>query len=184
MKQLLLIIAILGANPVFGFENLTLPDGRQVQLNDDFTWHYIENIKSVPKQNNIEQGSVAVIPVKKITATTIVPNSNKNTLQLSDSGVDVLLGKATYSEGELTIPTSITNQGSSSIILIELEYQVFDTVGKALIKDKKAIWQSVKRMSDTYLRPDESKLGKELKIELPEQPQYQMTSKIIAVEFR
>ncbi|MCV6071367.1 DUF3157 family protein, partial [Escherichia coli] len=80
---------------------------------------------------------IATIPVvTKTVGTTVVVNAKKPTMQLSDSGVDILIGSASYEGGELVLPTSITNQNSQSVIQVEVEVQVFDMSGKQLAKEK------------------------------------------------
>lgn len=189
MKLATLILTMFTVFSVSAANIATLQDGREVQLNDDFTWQYVEIIKADSKmesqQEDITIEPIAVIPLKKTAAmASVVPNSDKNTLQLSNSGVDVLLGKATYKNNELIIPISLTNQSTSSVISVYIDYEIFDVEGKLLVSGNQAVWLSIKRIADTYLRPKDSKLGKELKIELPNKDQYQIVANITEVESR
>jgi hypothetical protein len=105
-------------------------------------------------------------------------------MQLSDSGVDVLIGSARYEDGELILPTSVTNQSSQSVIQVEVEVQVFDMSGKPLAKESVTVWQSIKRMADTYLRPQQAEQGKAIKLAVPQSQQYQFSAEVLEVKTR
>ncbi|MBE4589493.1 hypothetical protein BOO31_12495 [Vibrio navarrensis] len=64
---------------------ITLPDGRQAELNDDFTWRYL-----LPEQS---EKTPPPMPLRKplLAGVTITPGNGKPVLQLSHSGVDVIL---------------------------------------------------------------------------------------------
>ncbi|MGV2840463.1 DUF3157 family protein, partial [Vibrio cyclitrophicus] len=164
MKSYVLLAGALLANSVFvssafADQMVTLPDGKQVLLKDDFTWQYV-----APKQTEaaattseiavpVAAAPVVAVPVATNTrGTTVVVNSKKPSLQLSQSGVDVVLGAIRYENGELIIPTAITNQGNQAVILVSLNISVFTVEGELLAEEKVAVWKSIKRMADTYLR--------------------------------
>ncbi|WP_028114028.1 DUF3157 family protein [Ferrimonas kyonanensis] len=170
---------------------LTLEDGRQVILRDDFTWQYLAPAKepqldSPPKAGN--SAPVAAIPVSSAppkVATSIpakpmssgvkvVPGQDKDVMQLSDSGADILLGHASYEGGELVIFTAITNQGRQSIVEIDLSIRVMDEHGQILADDTVPVWRSIKRMADTYLRPGSSKPGLVIRIPVEQREVYQL----------
>ena len=197
MKTWITLATLLATSSVYAAEIVTLADGRSVKLNDDFTWEYVvENTApkataaSATKTVTAEAEAVAVpviatIPVvSKTVGTTVTVNAKKPTMQLSDSGVDILIGSASYQGGELVFPTSITNQSSQSVIQIEVEVEVFDMSGKALAKEKVIVWQSIKRMADTYLRPQQAEQGKTIKLAVPQSQQYQFSAKVVELQTR
>ena len=203
MKSYLLIASALLANSVFvssafAEQMVTLPDGKQVLLKDDFTWQYV-----APKQTEaaaitseiavpvsaapiaaapIAAAPFVTLPVSTNTrGTTIVVNSKKPSLQLSQSGVDVVLGASRYEDGELIIPTAITNQGTQAVILVSLNISVFTAEGELLAEEEVAVWKSIKRMADTYLRPKTGEEGKLIKLDLEQHPEYQIKAEITEV---
>ncbi|NVC95277.1 DUF3157 family protein [Vibrio natriegens] len=197
MKTWITLATLLATSSVYAAEVVTLADGRNVKLNDDFTWEYvIEN--TAPKATaaletktvtaateSVAVPAVAAIPViSKTVGTTVTVNAKKPTIQLSDSGVDILIGSASYEGGELVFPTSITNQSSQSVIQIEVEVEVFDMSGEALAKEKVIVWQSIKRMADTYLRPQQAERGKTIKLAVPQSQQYQFSAKVVEIQTR
>lgn len=211
MKTWITLATLLTTSSVYAAEVVKLADGREVKLNDDFTWEYVVK-KAMPKATEttlekveaVEAAAVvasttaveavatptpttemATIPVvNKKVGTTVVVNTKKPTMQLSDSGVDVLIGSARYEDGELIFPTSITNQSSQSVIQVEVEVQVFDMAGKQLAKENITVWQSIKRMADTYLRPQQAEQGKAIKLAVPQSQQYQFSAEVLEVKTR
>ncbi|ARV71286.1 DUF3157 family protein [Vibrio campbellii] len=211
MKTWITLATLLASSSVYAAEVVKLADGREVKLNDDFTWEYIVK-KATPKatETTLEKveaveaaavvasttaveavatptptTEVATIPVvNKKVGTTVVVNAKKPTMQLSDSGVDVLIGSARYEDGELIFPTSLTNQSSQSVIQVEVEVQVFDMAGKPLTKQSVAVWQSIKRLADTYLRPQQAEQGKAIKLAVPQSQQYQFSAEVLEVKTR
>ena len=211
MKTWITLATLLASSSAYAAEVVRLADGREVKLNDDFTWEYVVK-KATPKATEttlekveaVEAAAVvasttaveavatptpttemATIPVvNKKVGTTVVVNTKKPTMQLSDSGVDVLIGSASYEDGELIFPTSITNQSSQSVIQVEVEVQVFDMTGKPLAKQSVTVWQSIKRMADTYLRPQQAEQGKAIKLAVPQSQQYQFSAEVLEVKTR
>ncbi|HGY9596145.1 TPA: DUF3157 family protein [Vibrio campbellii] len=211
MKTWITLATLLASSSVYAAEVVKLADGREVKLNDDFTWEYVVK-QATPKATEttlekveaVEAAAVvasttaveavvtptptteiATIPVvNKKVGTTVVVNAKKPTMQLSDSGVDVLIGSASYENGELIFPTSITNQSSQSVIQVEVEVQVFDMAGKQLAKENITVWQSIKRMADTYLRPQQAEQGKAIKLAVPQSQQYQFSAEVLEVKTR
>ncbi|HGY9580509.1 DUF3157 family protein [Vibrio harveyi] len=209
MKTWITLATLLASSSVYAAEVVKLADGREVKLNDDFTWEYV--VKKAASENTLEKveaveaaavvasttaveavttqttkaPEIATIPVvNKKVGTTIVVNAKKPTMQLSDSGVDVLIGSARYEDGELILPTSVTNQSSQSVIQVEVEVQVFDMSGKPLAKESVTVWQSIKRMADTYLRPQQAEQGKAIKLAVPRSQQYQFSAEVLEVKTR
>lgn len=204
MKTWITLATLLATSSAYAAEVVKLADGREVKLNDDFTWEYV--VKKATPETTLEKAEaveaaavaasttaleavtapeIATIPVvNKKVGTTVVVNAKKPTMQLSDSGVDVLIGSANYDDGELILPTSITNQSSQSVIQVEVEVQVFDMSGKLLVKDNITVWQSIKRMADTYLRPQQAEQGKAIKLAVPQSQQYQFSAEVLEVKTR
>ncbi|MFA0380386.1 DUF3157 family protein [Vibrio sp. 10N.222.54.A3] len=188
MKSYVLLASALLANSVFvssafADQMVTLPDGKQVLLKDDFTWQYVAQ-KQTEAATTTSETAVPVVAVPVATntrGTTIVVNSKKPSLQLSQSGVDVVLGASRYEDGELIIPTAITNQGTQAVILVSLNISVFTAEGELLAEEEVAVWKSIKRMADTYLRPKTGEEGKLIKLDLEQHPEYQIKAEITEV---
>ena len=206
-------VAVLAAPVAQAAQIVTLDDGRQVELNDDFTWRYVQPAVPAKPQpatenrtetnaasnaaSNAESSPVTtaapVASAAPLIAAPLVPRqrgtlvevgSTKPTLQLSQSGVDIVLGSARYEDGHLIIPTAITNQSLQSVISIALKVELMDEQGQVLSHDSATIWQSIKRMAETYLRPQTSVAGKELKLAADEAGRYQIRVSVESLETR
>ncbi|MEZ9365988.1 DUF3157 family protein [Vibrio sp. 10N.286.49.E11] len=188
MKSYLLIASALLSSSAFADQMVTLQDGKQILLKDDFTWQYVaeKQAEEVATTSEIAvpvaAAPVVAVPVAtNVRGTTIVVDSKKPSLQLSQSGVDVVLGASRYEDGELIIPTAITNQGTQAVILVSLNISVFTAEGELLAEEEVAVWKSIKRMADTYLRPKTGEEGKLIKLDLEQHPEYQIKAEITEV---
>ncbi len=187
MKLCFALAALLASTSAFAVQTITLEDGRQVQLNDDFTWEY----KVTPLGHDTEDAvnspiaATPSIPVAhKHVGTKLSLKSTKPIMQLSDSGVDILLGAPRYEDGELIIPTSLTNQSRQSIILVAVELTLSDLSGKQIDHQTIEVWQSIKRMAETYLRPEQSVQGRVIRLAARPADQYYLSAKVVDVTTR
>ena len=181
MKKLILAASIVSLSTWAG-ETVQLKDGRYIQLNDDFTWQY------VPQQQTSELTppvlAAPVIAKPRLSGVAITVGDHNPVLQLSDSGVDVVLSAPRYEHGKLKLSIAITNQSSQSVIAVRLAIRVQDAQGVWSEEQEVTIWQSIKRMSETYLRPRTSVEGKPLELNLAEQSQYTLHATIKQIETR
>ncbi|MEZ8549238.1 DUF3157 family protein [Vibrio cyclitrophicus] len=188
MKSYLLIASALLSSPAFADQMVTLQDGKQILLKDDFTWQYVaqKQAKEVATTSEIAvpvaAAPVVAVPVAtNVRGTTIVVDSKKPSLQLSQSGVDVVLGASRYEDGELIIPTAITNQSTQAVILVSVKLDLYSSSGELLEEKTVAVWKSIKRMADTYLRPKTDAEGTSIKLGVEQHPEYQIKAEITEV---
>ncbi len=159
---------------------IELEDGRKVQLNDDFTWQYVQP-ENTPQEPAL---AVAAPIISSQRGTTLVLESGKPSLQLSDSGVDIVIGAASYQNGKVVLPTAITNQSSLSVINVQLKIELLDSQGKKLAEQETMVWQSIKRLAETYLRPKTAAEGKVIEIKVPKAESYQLIATVSNLETR
>ncbi|EKO3906344.1 DUF3157 family protein [Vibrio fluvialis] len=192
MKNLITLMMASWAPVALAGEIVTLQDGRDVQLNDDFTWQYVQPVET-SNSMSVAPAKPAVVAAAPVLAAPLVKaqrgsmielGSTKPTLQLSNSGVDIVLGSARYRDGQLILPTAITNQSTQSVINIVLQVEILDEQGNLLTTQTTTIWQSIKRMADTYLRPQASVAGKAIEVKVDEAPRYQIRASVTQVESR
>ncbi|MCY9827557.1 DUF3157 family protein [Vibrio chagasii] len=188
MKSYLLIASALLSSSAFADQMVTLQDGKQILLKDDFTWQYVaqEQAEEVATTSEIAvpiaAAPVVAVPVAtNVRGTTIVVDSKKPSLQLSQSGVDVVLGASHYEDGELILPTAITNQSTQAVILVSVKLGLYSASGELLEEKTVAVWKSIKRMADTYLRPKTDAEGTSIKLAVEQHPEYQIKAEIVEV---
>ncbi|MBY8096342.1 DUF3157 family protein [Vibrio fluvialis] len=192
MKNLITLMMASWAPVALAGKIATLQDGRDVQLNDDFTWQYVQPVETSnsmsvapAKPEVVAAAPVLAAPLVKAQRGSMIElGSTKPTLQLSNSGVDIVLGSARYRDGQLILPTAITNQSTQSVINIVLQVEILDEQGNLLTTQTTTIWQSIKRMADTYLRPQASVAGKAIEVKVDEAPRYQIRASVTQVESR
>ncbi|EOX1297572.1 DUF3157 family protein [Vibrio cholerae] len=185
MKKLILAASIVSLS-TWASETVQLKDGRYIQLNDDFTWQYVPQ-EIQPQQTSELTPPVLAAPViakPRLSGVAITVGEHHPVLQLSDSGVDVVLSAPRYEHGKLKLSSAITNQSSQSVIAVRLAIRVQDAQGVWSEEQEVTIWQSIKRMSETYLRPRTSVEGKPLELNLAEQSQYTLHATIKQIETR
>ena len=179
MKSYLLIASTLLSSSAFADQMVTLPDGKEILLKDDFTWHYHN------KASSDGEPVLKSIPIAKNTrGTTIIMGDTKPSLQVSKSGVDVLIGAGLYENEQLILPISITNQSTQAVVLVTLEVTVYSPTGELLHQESINTWQSIKRIAHTYLRPQTSAEGKYLAIDVAKYPEYKIDVEITDVSTR
>ncbi|MGR5248419.1 DUF3157 family protein [Vibrio aestuarianus] len=179
IKHVIAALLSVATNGAFAAQSVTLDDGRQVQLNDDFTWQYIA------KENTLPTAAAIATPITQKTQGTVFNiASEKSIMQLSDSGIDVVLGAASYQNGELIIPTALTNQSSQSVIEVTLAVTIFNEQGQELATGKATVWQSIKRMAESYLRPQTQTQGRPIKLKVSKQDSYHIDAKVEKIETR
>ncbi|SJL84823.1 DUF3157 family protein [Vibrio palustris] len=183
MKPLIVCCLIVWSGLASAAQIVTLPDGRQVQLKRDFTWQYVTSDNS---QNTDAPTRLSASPVikHKMVHTTIDTSSNMPLLELTRSDIDVVLGSPTYQDGTLTIPTALTNQSQQSVIKVTLKWRILDKQAKSVQSGTQVIWQSIKRMGSTYLRPASSHAGKPLNIDVAADQYHSIQAEISDIELR
>lgn len=89
---------------------------------------------------------------------------------------------ASYQEGRLTIPVSLRNEGTDSVILVEVATILRNDKGEVLKRDNHVVWTSIKRMPETYFRPGTEREGKILTFSVPKLEHYFLETDITTVE--
>ncbi|MEZ9897718.1 DUF3157 family protein [Vibrio breoganii] len=187
---------LLVSNVYAGQQVVQLEDGRQAVLNDDFTWKYLD-VSSDEKVTNPTSVVSSDLPTAAPMATSVaastslvagasivVLDGDNTQVTVEHSGVEINLVGTQWNDGYLVIDTEITNNGLQAVIKADLKIDVYDLQGNLLASEEHAAFRSIKRMADTYLRPQQTKQGSTIKIELPQQEQYQILSEISELDHR
>ena len=181
-----LLAFTLLSSSVMAEQTVTLQDGKQVRLKDDFTWEYISTSAEQISTSEGQATTFEAIPVvqQAMKGTTIAVGNKKPSLQLSKSGLDVLIGASSYEGGQLILPVSVTNQSTQSVVLVTLTFAVYSPTGELLQEGSIDTWKSIKRLADTYLRPQTSAEGKGLIVDVEQYPEYRIEVDIESVVTR
>lgn len=168
MKPLSRLLVALCLTPVLAqaapLSQVTLPDGRQVQLNDDFTWEYLvvkpaEPVQSVTAEENA--GAVAA-PVLTDQA-----KANPELLaQMARDGVVVKLDKIEGSD-PLALTFMVSNTGSRNVVGVRGMVTLFSADGVQLSRQEARFWVAENRLPETYLRKGQARPSLALEIPRP-----------------
>ncbi|SKC31011.1 hypothetical protein CZ809_00489 [Photobacterium piscicola] len=190
-----IVIALIASSSAWAADQtVTLKDGRQVILHDNFTWQYKAQAND-PATSPLLKTTATAIPVAATSAVAIpiisAPKgvevelgTTKAIQQLSDSGMDVLLTAAHYENGTLIIPTMMTNQSSKSVVNVTMKVRLSNSDGQTIATDEFTVWRSINRMPDTYFRPKTQHQGKPIIFDVPKAERYFIDAEITDVDMR
>ena len=191
-----IVIALIASSSVWAADQtITLKDGRQVILHDNFTWQYKAQTNNSATNPTLKTTTATAIPVIATSAVAIpiisAPKgvdvelgTTKAIQQLSDSGMDVLLTAAHYENGTLIIPTMMTNQSSKSVVNVTMKVRLSNSDGQTIATDEFIVWRSINRMPDTYFRPKTQHQGKPITFDVPKAERYFIDAEITDVDMR
>lgn len=191
-----IVIALIASSSVWAADQtITLKDGRQVILHDNFTWQYKAQTNNSATSPTLKTTTATAIPVIATSAVAIPIISalkgveielgtTKAIQQLSDSGMDVLLTAAHYENGTLIIPTMMTNQSSKSVVNVTMKVRLSNSDGQTIATDEFTVWRSINRMPDTYFRPKTQHQGKPITFDVPKAERYFIDAEITDVDMR
>lgn len=112
----------------------------------------------------------------------VAPDTGRLVGEYQRSGIVMVAQSASYQDGRLTIPVSLRNEGTDSVILVEVATILRNDSGEVLKRDNHVVWTSIKRMPETYFRPGTEKEGKILTFTVPKLEHYFLETDITTVE--
>ncbi|MDO6762243.1 DUF3157 family protein [Agarivorans sp. 1_MG-2023] len=162
-------------------EIVTLQNGAQVQLNDDFTWQYLLLNTQSETTSSIDTNN-AVLPVAVAALETPLANSasSHSPERLSDiainqaellkstakNGVKISLLNSQWDDKDrLGLHFQLVNTGTKNYVQILLEVSLYADSGTLLTQQEVKVWQAIFRMPDTYLRKEQSRTSEILWLE-------------------
>lgn len=152
--------------------NITLENGAQVRLKDDFTWEYVltetqaaPNVlatevvvsasSTVSGAPSMTTSSAVIVPVTTLTATAIAkPELLGSTAK---DGIKVSFTDSQWKGDKLGLTFELTSTSNEHVTLVEVEARFFADNGTLLKTDKLEVWEAIFRMPETYLRRGEQR---------------------------
>ena len=171
---LLLAPAVMAADVAV----ITLENGANVRLKDDFTWEYIitETVTQpaakativVPTPMNADASSItpAVTALSAIVPTTPVVNNDVSTTRLTATalaqpellgstakdGIKISLANSQWKGNKLGLAFDFDSTSNEHVTVVEVEVSFYNDNGALLKTEKFAAWEAIFRMPETYLR--------------------------------
>ncbi|MCD9483476.1 DUF3157 family protein [Photobacterium phosphoreum] len=189
-----IVITLIASSSAWAADQtITLKDGRQVILHDNFTWQYkaqtnhpttSPTLKTTTAIPVIATSAMAIPVISASKGVAVEIGSKKAIQQLSNSGIDVLLTAAHYENGTLIIPTMMTNQSSKSVVNVTMKVRLSNSNGQTIATDEFTVWRSINRMPDTYFRPKTQHQGKPITFDVPKAERYFIDAEITDIDMR
>lgn len=168
---LLLSFSVMAADVA----TITLENGAQVRLKDDFTWEYIITetkaaempmaVAAAPSANIVSTSTAAVAaaPVTTLTANAIArPELLGSTAK---DGIKVTFTDSQWKGNKLGLTFELASTSSEHVTLVEVEASFFADDGSLLKTEKLDVWEAIFRMPETYLRKGEQRKSRVIWVE-------------------
>ncbi|MGL4251290.1 MAG: DUF3157 family protein [Aeromonas sp.] len=169
MKPFSRLLVALCFSPVLAealpLTQMTLPDGRQIQLNDDFTWEYLVVKPAEP----VMGARTGVNTVGAVAAPVLTDQAKANPELLSQAARDGVVVKLDKIEGSdpLALTFLVSNSGSRNVVGVRGMVTLFSADGIQLSRQEVRFWVAENRLPETYLRKGQQRTSRELEITRP-----------------
>ena len=171
MKPFSRLLIALCLSPVLAqaapLSQVTLPDGRQVQLNDDFTWEYLVVKPAESVQGVAADGKAGAVVTVAAPVLTDQAKANPELLaQMARDGVVVKLDKIEGSD-PLVLTFMVSNTGTRNVVGVRGMVTLFSADGVQLSRQEARFWVAENRLPETYLRKGQARPSLALEIPRP-----------------
>lgn len=164
---------------------ITLENGAQVRLKDDFTWEYIiteTKVAAAPAVSTDTAPTTAVTSTAAATAaasntpvvataapvTTLTANAIARPELLGSTakdGIKVTFTDSQWKGNKLGLTFELASTSSEHVTLVEVEASFFADDGSLLKTEKLEVWEAIFRMPETYLRKGEQRKSRVIWVE-------------------
>lgn len=154
---------------------ITLENGAQVRLKDDFTWEYI-----ITETKAAEAPAVATVAAPSSTVTTAAAAVASSTSAVeatqpvttltanaiarpeilgstAKDGIKVTFSESQWKQDKLGLNFELASTSGEHVTLVEVEASFFADDGTLLKTEKLEVWEAIFRMPETYLRKGEQR---------------------------
>ena len=163
MKPLSRLLLALCLSPILAqaapLTQVTLADGRQVQLHDDFTWEYLL-VKPA-----------ATVAGQAVTASVVAPVLTEQAMahpdllsQATRDGITVKLDQVA-GDDPLSLQFVVSNTGSRNVVRVNGSLTLFSAEGVQLSTQPVRFWVGENRLPESYLRKEQQRPS--LVLEMP-----------------
>ncbi|MGL5047919.1 MAG: DUF3157 family protein [Shewanella sp.] len=185
LSSLLLLTSSVMATDV---ANITLENGAQVRLKDDFTWEYVlTETKATP---NILAATAVTTATKATEITTLTANAIARPELLGSTakdGIKISFSESQWKDDKLGLRFELASTSSENVTSVEVEASFFADNGTLLKSEKLKVWTALFRMSETYLRKGEQRKSRMIWVEGVDKNQWQkqlINLKVTEIESR
>lgn len=162
---------------------VTLEDGTEVVLNDDFTWQYV--LLTTPT-TDADTAAAKSTPLTSHLTPAVMANSALMTSNASQ-GVRVTFKSASWNDSELGVDFTVENISPKTVLKVTIAATLFDDTGNKILTTEFNVWQAQNRLAETYLRKGQQRDSRSFKLDDIDPTQWQkqfISLEVIAVETR
>ena len=152
-----LVSALVHAAPL---TRTHLADGRLIQLDDDYTWHYVrDDLAANPAVAANETG------MSQLGSQVLADPNLLHTV--AASGVKVQLIKQQRKGDQLGLTLYVSNLAPGSVVRVHGRITLYSAQGLRLSQQESPFWQAEYRLPESYLRQDQTRPFRTLWLPLP-----------------
>ncbi|MCP3129258.1 DUF3157 family protein [Shewanella sp. KJ2020] len=171
---------------------ITLENGAQVRLKDDFTWEYI--ITETKAAEAPAVATIAATPSTVVTTTAAAVASSTSAVEAAapvtmltanaiarpellgstaKDGIKVSFTDSQWKGDKLGLSFELASTSGEHVTLVEVEASFFGDDGTLLKTEKLEVWEAIFRMPETYLRKGEQRKSPVIWVEGIDKNQWQ-----------
>ncbi|MGY3859665.1 DUF3157 family protein [Aeromonas intestinalis] len=171
MKPLSRLLITLCLSPLLvqaaPLTQVTLPDGRQIQLNDDFTWEYLLVKPAAPAE--LATGAKGTVAATTVAAPVLTEQALANPELLSQATRDGITAKLELVEGAdpLLLHFQLSNTGTRNVVRVNGSVTLFSEQGVQLGSQPVRLWAGENRLPESYLRKGEQRPSRAIEVARP-----------------
>lgn len=171
---------------------ITLENGAQVRLKDDFTWEYI--ITETKAAEAPAVATIAATPSTVVTTTAAAVASSTSAVEAAapvttltanaiarpellgstaKDGIKVSFTDSQWKGDKLGLSFELASTSGEHVTLVEVEASFFADDGTLLKTEKLEVWEAIFRMPETYLRKGEQRKSPVIWVEGIDKNQWQ-----------
>lgn len=171
MKPLSRLLIALSLSPLLAqaapLTQVTLPDGRQIQLNDDYTWEYLLVKPAAPAA--LTTGTEGAAAAATVAAPVLTEQALSNPELLSQATRDGISVKLELVEGAdpLQLHFKLSNSGTRNVVRVNGRVTLFNEQGTQLGTQEIRFWAGENRLPESYLRKGEERPSRAIEVARP-----------------
>ena len=154
-----LFSALVQAAPL---QQTHLADGRLIQIEDDFTWHYVLEASAAKPTQPQSQSDVTQLGDQVLADPGLLHTD-------AASGVKVHLLKQVRDGDQLGMTVEVTNLAAGSVVRVQGRITLYSAQGVQLSQQESPFWQAEYRLPESYLRQDQTRTFRTIWLPWPSQ---------------
>lgn len=143
-----------------------LADGRLIQIEDDFTWHYVLEASASASAATPTQPQ-SQVDVTQLGAQVLADPALLHTA--AASGVKVHLLKQVRDGDQLGLTVEVTNLAAGSVVRVQGRLTLYSAQGSQISQQESPFWQAEYRLPESYLRQDQTRTFRTIWLPWPTQ---------------